>query len=470
MQAFKQGQRVLVAAVNDEGKQTGEPLYRSAAIVQAQDGNPDSYMIATLNHDDEVNLFVGYFSADRLQLNTKNETLVEGLQEELDATSEDDWDEEFDTDGTEQVYAVIRDDLDADYFDPSRYDGDVQMVSVVADGIPVLLVPSESFAKAFEYVGAANFLPERIQEFVKRFGALWAKPSASAFDVTEHEIATFIPAAMPEKLILDRDGIVMLGQLLLDHDGVALVRAKAQFHENVTNEVQTGLAAIPQTIFEPVHIILNNLRDAIVEMSDEARLTLGSDVALVFEPVVLPVAEWENFGFDTDAEMVEDEDEDEDDLDDEDEGDEEDEAEGELADESVQPKPGTMTEEIANNVQATVSAFADSLPEVLGAPIEIVSTNTVFSADLALVTIAVATKEDAAEVGPIVDALESAVSTLLVGEPDFTAKLMEVETDKLIAFANYFGLNADDSMTKEEIVERINDNVDHSEIEEFFED
>lgn len=468
MQAFKQGQRVLVAAVNDEGKQTGEPLYRSAAVVHAQDGNPDRYLIATLNHDDEVNLFVGYFDAARLQPNVKNETLVEGLQEEFDATSEDDWETEFDADGTEQVYAVIRDDLDADYFDPSRYEGDVQMIRVVADGIPVLLVPSESFAKAIDYVRAANLLPDLQTVLLTSLSNLWAKPSASAFDVTEHEIATFIPAETGTKIAsvtLHRDAIVMLGQVLLDHDGVALVRAKVQFQENVTNEVQTGLAPIPQTIFEPVGVILNTLRDAIVEMSDEARLTQGSDVALVFEPVVLPVAEWEAFGFDTDVE-----DEDEEVPEDDEEDDLEDEDEGELADEDDQPKPGTMTEAIANSVQAAATVFGETLSEVTGAPIEVVSVNTAYSDSLAMVTISVATKEDAADVAPIVEQMEQAVSHMLVGEPDYTAQLMEVDLDKLIAFANYFGLNADDSMTKEEIVERINDNVDHSEIEEFFED
>jgi len=479
MQQFQTGRRVsvLVSANSALGTALGDELpkdgvlYKYAAVVGSRaqlnpnfgdgadaPGGENEYMIATLNNNDEAVMFVAYFDAAQL-VPDADESLVENLREDLEEAGEFEQDE----DESGILYSVLRDDLEKGTFEPDGYDGEIQLVRLKVDGEVVNILPAESLSVVAQNLNAIRrFTGTDSPVLTAIAGVYTPHPDENA---DENVRAVYVPEFLSLDKFFNRDEIVQLGRAVIDYGNYEQLKMNNAFVEACENIPALPAPKMIPTIFESQGVIIESLRDSIFELADLGRLTVGSDIVLELEVYVGPASDWDNHGFDPSFEL-EDED-DEDDLDDED--DSEDDSEGELAPDSEQPKPGTMTEEIANNLQTAFSSFADSLPESLGAPVEIVSTNTVFSSDLALVTIAVATKEDAAEVGPMVESLESAISSMLVGEPDYTAALMECEPGNLIAFANYFGLNADDSMTKEDIVERINDNVDASEIEEFLE-
>jgi hypothetical protein len=313
MQQYQNGQRVIIRAMDENGEVQPQALYGFAAVVGSypeinpdaadKEGRENDYLLATLNKDLEVNLFVGYSPAKCLTL-VEGEELVSGLLEELEECRD-----ELEPDEDGDVLIVVRDDVDGNEFSPEDYEGDLQLTRVTLGGEVIGIWPTESLAVA------ANNLKRLVSysSLLSLVEGLEVKTPKQ--DATEEERATFIPATLPNKLGFDRDSIVELGYQLIDFADYRRKEERNNFKESVEN-----IPAIPSERFKPAYFespfqILSELKDAITDLADESRLTEGSDILLEFEPFVANVCEWEDFGFDPTVEMEDDEDEDDSDDD-----------------------------------------------------------------------------------------------------------------------------------------------------------
>lgn len=323
MQQYQNGQRVIIRAMDENGEVQPQALYGFAAVVGSypeinpdaadKEGRENDYLLATLNKDLQVNLFVGYSPAKCLTL-VEGEELVSGLLEELEECRD-----ELEPDEDGDVLIVVRDDVDGNEFSPEDYEGDLQLTRVTLGGEVIGIWPTESLAVA------ANNLKRLVSysSLLSLVEGLEIKTPKQ--DATEEERATFIPATLPNKLGFDRDSIVELGYQLIDFADYRRKEERNNFKESVEN-----IPAIPSERFKPAYFespfqILNELKDAITDLADDSLLTQGSDVLLEFEPFVGNVCVWEDFGHDADFEMEEDEDdEEEEDLDDEDDSEDDD--------------------------------------------------------------------------------------------------------------------------------------------------
>lgn len=388
MQQFQTGQRVVIRAMDENGEVLPQTLYGFAAVVgsypeinpEAADkiGRENEYLLATLNKDLEVNLFVGYSHAKCLTL-VEGEPLVEGLLDELEECRD-----ELFADETGEVCIVVRDDVDGNEFSPEDYEGDLQLTRVKLDGEIVGVYPTESLAVA------ANNL-RRLVSYSSLLSLVEGLEQVNPKqDATETERATYIPETLPNKLSFGRDDIVALGYQLIDFADYRRKEDCKSFKEAVENIPAIQGERFKPAYFESPFQIISELKEAIIDLGDESRLTAGSDVELEFEPFIANVCEWEDFAFDPTFGMEEDEDdeEEEDHLDDEfepeDASDEDDDDDAEEAGHGV--VDAEKAQSIQDLVQEAVEATFENDESVV-----VVGTQTVFNNVTAAVTILFAT-------------------------------------------------------------------------------